>query len=380
MGETLKTTAGSEAGNMVAARKYDQAEGEVWNFIKNSASTSSAKCLKLVAEATTKILLQNGSKVYILDSSKNLEEASEEQVNNYIGSIYKSPSWGKEDLKILVVKLADQAKTNQILCNFVSEFKSCLENAESKKGASPEQKSTINSIIEDRNENKEKLEELKNLMQSVTSNSDTNIHTEILAQLERLSVSEESCARKLTELDKAELDAIRAHWSRSLPLFHGNRDEDVTEFLGTMERYRFETRFSDNHLISVTLAQLRSGAKDIVNNLLPLHDRSWYKLRKILVDSYEHGDTYPKLIRQFRETKYKGSAQVYAQKFTHILSKLPHLDEAEKRFQFLEGLPGDIRFEIIKVDKNMDIQSMVRLAITYEEATMDNKNRGLRFK
>ena len=173
-------------------------------------------------------------------------------------------------------------------------------------------------------------------------------------------------------VSEKELEIRRKAWSNALPKFHGNRDEDVDEFIGLLEQYQCEAQLTDETIVVIARSLLKAGAQDLVRGFIK-QEQSWSQMRKLLRQTYQKLDTQNKLKEKLGEFMCRGSITAYTHRFLQLANKIQDLSENDRKFHFVKGLPAEAKLEVIRMGEK-SLEEII-VAIRWYDEIINAKGR-----
>jgi hypothetical protein len=154
-----------------------------------------------------------------------------------------------------------------------------------------------------------------------------------------------------------------------IPPFHGNKDEDVDDWLYMVNTFVITRKIADEDILPAFSSLLRGNALSTFRKFQRDHPQEqfdWRVFSPILRGRFESVDSQRKLRHELRELSAKIGLRQYINKFEAISCKVRGLDEKELVLQFCEGLQQKMKFEVITKHPRTVVEA-IQIALLYEE-------------
>lgn len=162
---------------------------------------------------------------------------------------------------------------------------------------------------------------------------------------------------------------------RSLFKFNGKPNENIDDWIFSIELYFDQAKMHPNDKLNFSLAWLRDNARaTYINNKSTIKD--WNDLKNFLIKRYQKSNLV--LRKTLHELKQRGSIQDYIFQFEEITNQLKdEIQETDKMYHFLNGLHYKTR-ERVEISNPKTLRAMMEEAIRldlYEEIKQSKLSR-----
>ena len=125
---------------------------------------------------------------------------------------------------------------------------------------------------------------------------------------------------------------------KSLYKFHGKPNEDLDDWIFSMERFFKKCRITEEEKVEIAVDYLRENARTTYRSIPNYEFIYWEDLKRVLLDNYQPKNLQKALRKKISNLRQHGTIQTYIHDFDKLMNQITDMSEADKIDRFTEGL------------------------------------------